>query len=195
MDDEKGWQLEATWTPSPTWDVAANGSKTLTRGGGRIFEEYYLQSHNYLFNETVESYLAAAWNFDYSTNTENITTIVDPQISLAARDLLHLSWQHQHTKNVFDKSEYDSELFQIEYSRSPFGSFALVGEVTNKYLLNNVNMDRHTWLYGQLTLNFWRNQEVQFMYGSRQAGFVCVGGICRYEPEFQGFELALVNRF
>ena len=195
MDDEKGRQIEVIWTPSLTWDITINNSKTLTQRGGRIFEEYYLQSHNFFLDEAVESYLAAAWNYDFSTNTENITTVVDPQISFGARDLLHLSWQHQHTKNLFDKSEYDTEFLQIEYSRSPYGSFALVGEFTNKYLLNNVKMDRHTWLYGQLTLNFWRNQELQLLYGSRQAGFVCVGGICRYEPEFRGFEIALVNRF
>jgi hypothetical protein len=195
MDDETGWQFEATWSPSLTWGMTANNSKTFTRSGQRIFEEYYIESHNFLMNELIETHLATAWNFDFSTNTENITTVVDPQLSLSERDVLHLSWQHQHTKNIFDQSEYDTELLQIEYSRSPFGSFALVGEYTNKYQLNNVDMDRHTWLYGQLTLNFWHNQEVQLLYGSRQAGFVCVGGICRYEPEFRGFEVRMVNRF
>ena len=135
MDDETGWQFETTWMPAQNWDMTANSSKTLTQAGQRIFEEYYLESHNLLLNEKLESRLAAAWTFDFSTNTENITTIVDPQISLSARDLLHLSWQHQHTKNVFDKSEYDTELLQIEYSRSPYGSFALVGEYTNKFQL------------------------------------------------------------
>jgi hypothetical protein len=143
----------------------------------------------------LETRLAAAWNFDFTTNTENITTIVDPQYELSDRDLVHLSWQHQHTKNCFDLSEYDTELFQIEYSRSPYGSLALVGAYTNQFKLNNVDMHRHTWLYGQLTLNFWHNQELQILYGSRQAGFVCVGGICRYEPEFRGIEVRVVNRF
>ncbi len=195
MDDEKGWQIEVAWTPSPAWDMTANNSKTLSHSGQRIYEEYYLESHNYFFNDKLETRLAAAWNFDFSTNTENITTIIDPQYEIGGRDLLHLSWQHQHTKNVFDLSEYDTELLQIEYSRSPFGSIALVGEYTNKYQLNNVIMNRHTWLYAQLTLNFWRNQELMLLYGSRQAGFVCVGGICRYEPEFRGLEVRLVNRF
>ncbi len=156
---------------------------------------FYLETHNTFFADKLETRLASGWNFDFTTNTENITTVVDPQITVGERDLIHLSLQHQHTKNRFDLSEYDTELFQIEYSRSPYGSIALVGKVTNKHKLNNVDMDRHTWLYGQLRLNFWRNQEVLILYGSRQAGFVCVGGICRYEPEFKGFEVRLVNRF
>jgi hypothetical protein len=175
--------------------MIANHGKTWSQKNQRLFEEYYLETHNYFFQDILETRLAGGWNFDFTTNTENITTVVDPHITLSQRDVIHLSWQHQHTKNRFDLSEYDTELFQIEYSRSPYGSLALVGEYTNKHKLNNVDMDRHTWLYGQLTLNFWHNQELQILYGSRQAGFVCVGGICRYEPEFRGVEVRLVNRF
>jgi hypothetical protein len=195
VDDEKGYQFEVTWSPTLMWDMIANHGKTWSQKNQRLFEEYYLETHNYFFQDKLETRLAGGWNFDFTTNTENITTVVDPQITIGERDVIHLSWQHQHTKNRFDLSEYDTELFQIEYSRSPYGSLALVGEYTNKHKLNNVDMDRHTWLYGQLTLNFWHNQELQILYGSRQAGFVCVGGICRYEPEFRGVEVRLVNRF
>lgn len=195
LDDEQGYQLEVTWFPVVTWEVIANHSKTISHQHHRLFEEYYLECHNTFFQNKFETRLAGAWTFDFITNTENITTIVDPQIELTKRDAIHLSWQHQHTKNRFDLSEYDTELMIIEYSRSPHGSLALVGEYTNQFKLNNVEMERHTWLYGRLTLNFYNNQELHFLYGSRQAGFVCVGGICRYEPEFRGVEVRLVNRF
>ncbi|MBN1481534.1 hypothetical protein EH223_04150 [candidate division KSB1 bacterium] len=195
LDDEQGYQLEVTWFSTTTWDVIANHSKTLSHKKQRLFEEYYLESHNVFFDNKLETRLAGAWTFDFTTNTENITSIIDPQVVLSKRDLIHLSWQHQHTKNLLDLSEYDTELLLIEYSRSPYGSLALVGEYTNQFKLNNIKMERHTWLYGQLTLNFFNNQELHILYGSRQAGFVCVGGICRYEPEFRGVEIRLVNRF
>ena len=195
VNDEQGYQVEVTWSPLLRWDMIANHSQTLSQTRQRLFEEYYVESHNYFFNDKLETRGAAAWTFDFTTNTENITTALDPQFELSERDVIHLSWQHQHTKNRFDLSEYDTELFQIEYSRSPYGTLALVGEYTNQYQINTVDMDRHTWLYGLLTLNFWNNQQVQLLYGSRQAGFVCVGGICRYEPEFRGIEVRLVTRF
>lgn len=194
-NDEKGWQVEVTCAPSLTWDITVNHSQTRSHTGVSLFEEVYAETHHRLLNDLLEARLAAAWNLDFTTNTENITTIVDPQMTLTSRDLLHLSWQHQHTKNRFDLSEYDAELLQIEYSRSPYGSFALVGEYTNQFQLVNVEMTRHTWLYAQLTLIVARNQEIALLYGSRQAGFVCVGGICRYEPEFRGLEIKVVNRF
>ena len=83
----------------------------------------------------------------------------------------------------------------MEYSRSPWVSFALVGEYTNKYKIRNVQMDRHHWLYGQVSFNFWKNQRLSLLYGTRREGFICVGGICRYEPEFEGIEIKLINRF
>lgn len=195
LDDEKGYQIEVTWFPKSTWDVILNYSKTVSHSKQRIFEEYYTETHNYFLNNKFESRMAFAWNFDFTTNSENMTTIIDEQFDFSHRDLLHFSYQHQHTKNRFDKSEFDTELFLLEYSRSPYGSLALVGEYTNKFKLINVEMKRHMWLYGQMTLNFWKNQQLAILYGSRQAGFVCVGGICRYEPEFRGLEFKLINRF
>jgi len=174
--------------------MTLNYSLTRSHSDARLFEEIYAETHNLWLSDRLETRLAAAWNFDFTTNTENITTIVDPQVTLSARDLFHLSWQHQHTRNCFDLSEYDTELLQLEYSRSPYGSLALVGEYTNQYQLINVDLERHLWLYGQITVNFGKNQELMLLYGSRQAGFVCVGGICRYEPEFRGVEIKMVNR-
>jgi hypothetical protein len=194
-NDEKGTQIEVTWTPASACDVTFNHSLTRSHADIALFEEYYAEIHHLLFDDHLETRLAAAWNSDFTTNTENITTIVDPQVTLTSRDLIHLSWQHQHTKNRFDLSEYDTELLQFEYSRSPYGSFALVGEYTNQNQLINVEMERHVWFYGQISLNLAKNQELSLLYGSRQAGFVCVGGICRYEPEFRGLEIKVVNRF
>jgi hypothetical protein len=32
------------------------------------------------------------------------------------------------------------------------------------------------------------------LVGSRQAGNICIGGVCRYEPEFRGIELKMNTR-
>ncbi len=194
QNDEKGYQMEVTYTPSLSMEFLFNHSQTFTHANQRIFQEFYGQFHHY-FSESMEYYLAMAWNYDFTTNTENLTPLADGTIDFTERDQLHLSLQHQHTKSRFDQSEYDNEFALIEYSRSPYISLAAVGEYTNKYKLNNIQMRRHTWLYGMVSFNFWRNQRLSFLYGSRREGFVCVGGICRYEPEFEGIEIKLTNRF
>ncbi len=194
QNDEKGYQFEFSYNITPEMQFTFNHSKTLTHQNRRIFEEYYAEITHY-WGDLIEYHVLADWNFDFSTNTENITPILDGTINLSDRDQIHLSFQHQHTKNKFDLSEYDNELVLFEYSRSPSVSFGLVGEYTNKYQLRNVQMDRHHWLYGQVTLNFWNNQRLSILYGSRREGFICVGGICRYEPEFEGVEIKLITRF
>ncbi|MBC8182983.1 hypothetical protein H8E88_17915 [candidate division KSB1 bacterium] len=194
MNDEKGYQVELTYTPRDDWEFMLNHSQTFSHDKNRIFEEYFSEIHHYL-NESIEGRLAFGWNYDFTTNTNNITPVFDVLLNISSYDQLHLSYQHQHTINKFDKSEYDNEFLLMEYSKSPYFSIALVGEYTNKYQLINVNMDRHIWLYGQVSINYWTNHRVSILYGSRQAGFVCVGGICRYEPEFEGIEIQVINRF
>ncbi|HHJ53111.1 MAG TPA: hypothetical protein ENJ89_07940 [Caldithrix abyssi] len=194
QNDERGYQVELSYTPRDNMELIANHSQTFTHQKNRIFEEYYLEwKHD--VTEGLEYRLAGAWTFDFTTNTDNITPLIDGTFDLSEYDQLHLSLQHQHTKNRSDLSEYDNELVLLEYSRAPYFSAGVVGEYTNKYQLRNVAMDRHTWLYGIVTFSFWRNQRLSLLYGSRREGFVCVGGICRYEPEFRGFELKLTNRF
>ena len=194
QNDERGYQFELTYTPSDPIQIVLNHSQTFTHAGERFFEEFYGEL-THTVNERLEYHLAGAWTFDFTTNTDNITPILDGTYNVTERDQIHLSAQHQHTKNRTDLSEYDNELGLIEISHSPFVSFAVVGEYTNKYQLRNVQMKRHTWLYGMVSFTFWNNQQLSLLYGSRREGFICVGGICRYEPEFQGFELKMNVRF
>ena len=194
QNDEKGYQVEITYFPSDEWEFLLNFSRTFNHGHKTIFEEYYGEIHHY-FGEHIDCRFAGAWTFDFTTNTDNITPIVDLLYDFSPRDQLHFSYQHQHTINKSDKSEYDNELLLLEYSRAPLFSLALVGEYTNKNQVNNVTMDRKYWLYGNLTLNLWTNYQLSILYGSRQEGFICAGGICRYEPEFEGVEIKLINRF
>jgi len=194
QNDERGYQFELTYTPSDPIQIVLNHSQTFTHAGERFFEEFYGEL-THTVNERLEYHLAGAWTFDFTTNTDNITPILDGTYNVTERDQIHLSAQHQHTKNRTDLSEYDNELGLIEISHSPFVSFAVVGEYTNKFQLRNVQMKRHTWLYGMVSFTFWNNQQLSLLYGSRREGFICVGGICRYEPEFQGFELKMNVRF
>jgi len=193
MDDEKGYQLELTYNISDEIQTIFNHSQTYNHRNVRYFQEFY--SELIYTGQTIELHAAADWAYDYTSRTENITPLIDGTYNFSQRDQIHLSLQHQHTKNTLNKGEYDNELFLAEYSRSPFMSAALVTEYTNKNLWRNLSMKRHFWIYGNLTFNFWHNQQLSLLYGSRREGFICVGGVCRREPEFEGVEIRLTNRF
>jgi hypothetical protein len=194
LNDEKGYQLETSWFPNEDWQVLFNSSYTYTHSGLRIFEEYYGEI-SHIWSERLDGLVAMGWNYDRTTQTENIIPILDLYYNFTRRNQLHINFQHQHTRNALNKSEYDDEMLIVELTQSPYLSLALVGEYTNQNQLRNITMDRNTWLYGNITFSFRGNQQLSLLYGSRQAGFICVGGICRYEPEFEGLEIKLLNRF
>ncbi|NOZ62565.1 MAG: hypothetical protein GXO74_12910 [Calditrichaeota bacterium] len=194
MNDEKGYQFELSYLPAENWEITFNHSRTATHSGQEIFKEFYAE----IFHEweaRCQLRLLGAWSYDFTTNTKNLIPIADMYYDLNKKNQLHLSVQHQHVINNFDKSEYDNDLLLVEWTRSPHLSFALVGEITNQDQLINIFLERNKWLYGQLTLQFSSTQQITLMYGSRQAGFVCVGGICRYVPEFEGWEIGFLSRF
>ncbi len=194
MNDEKGYQLEFTYLPAENWEVTFNHSLTTTHSGQEIFKEFYAEIFHE-WQDKAQLRLLGAWSQDFSTNTENLIPIFDVYYDFDPKNQLHLSLQHHHVINNFDKSEYDNDLLIVEWTRSPLLSFAVVGEITNQDQLINVSLERNKWLYGQITLQFSSTQQVSLMYGSRQAGFICVGGVCRYVPEFEGWEIGFQSRF
>lgn len=192
--DERGYQFETILQASQNLEFLLNYSFTETHNSQRTFEEYYAQTHMD-YTENIRAEAALGWNFDFSTGTENITPILMTEYEWSGVNEIHLELQHQHVKNTSDKSEFDDELIVLEYSRSPYGTLSLVGEYSNEADLNTSLEDTKYWMYAQAILNINEANQLTVLYGSRRAGFVCAGGVCRFEPEFEGLELKLLSRF
>jgi hypothetical protein len=195
MNDEKGYQVETIWFPDESWQVTFNYSITQNQSSRRLFEEYYGEINLPLIIHNLQGDIAIDLKYDFATTTKNLTGLTDLFYNLDSYNQIHFSLQHQHTTNTINKSEYDTELLLLEYSHSPWLTLAFVGEYTNQNQLINVYLDRNTWFYGNVIFSFQGRHQLSILYGSRQEGFVCVGGVCRYEPEFMGIEIKLTNRF
>ncbi len=195
MNDEKGYQVETIWFPDESWQVILNYSITQNQSSRRLFEEYYGEISFPTIIHNLEGVVAIDWKYDAATTTDNITLLTDVYYNLDSHNQVHFSLQHQHATNTNNKGEYDTELLLLEYSHSPWLTLALVGEYTNENQLRNVYLDRNTWFYGNVIFSFQGRHQLSILYGTRQEGFVCLGGVCRYEPEFMGIEIKLTNRF
>ncbi|HQF43061.1 MAG TPA: DUF6029 family protein, partial [Ignavibacteriaceae bacterium] len=53
---------------------------------------------------------------------------------------------------------------------------------------------RKLWSFIQFGYKLGNHSDLSLLIGSRQAGNICIGGICRFEPAFQGIELKLLTR-
>jgi hypothetical protein len=188
-DDEEGYQIEATWSPDYNTTVLGNVSNTW------------------------DSRRAVA-AFDYSeelgdSHTKNYSPVVEVEYLLDDINSVRAEFQHQHTVgdtvffsdaegDFFWLGEFDHEYILFEYSRAPKWTFSLVTEWTNKIeeqLLPGETKDRTRWIFGSVSYNISESNNISVMYGTRHGGFNCVGGVCRFEPEFKGLEVKLFTRF
>ena len=56
------------------------------------------------------------------------------------------------------------------------------------------NIVRKLWNLIQFAYKLGEHTDVSLLVGTRQAGNICIGGVCRYEPEFSGVEVKMLTR-
>ena len=124
------------------------------------------------------------------------TPIADLRFPIGSRYGLHLQYEHQHA-SADRLGSFDTDFGVIEWSRSPDLTASLLLEHSNKseVQLELQNETESSFIAGEISYQFLERHEFTFFFGARNAGFVCVGGVCRYEPAFDGGEVRLISRF
>jgi hypothetical protein len=132
------------------------------------------------------------WVWDYF-----LTTVLDLRLPVPQGTLIG-AWEHQH-KRAEHSGEFDDELFELEYEHASGWSLSLLGEFLEwtraQQLAEQQATERTRWLGMQLAARLGDHHGLRLYVGGRRAGYLCVGGVCRYEPAFDGVELALISRF
>lgn len=101
--------------------------------------------------------------------------------------------EHQQTENLSTDEKYYDNVIAIEYLRSPNFNVSLVTEVQTKEPEAG-NIVRKVWSFIQFGYKLGNHTDISLLLGTRQAGNICIGGICRYEPAFQGVEIKMLTR-
>lgn len=206
QNNEQGYKFEATYEVNDELSVTAEYAKTETLGKSSLYqqiqettnsvstvlEEYYLQADKY-WGESAKSIFVGAYNEEMSSNTENLTFVLDNSFYLDDENTIKIILEHQYTKNIFTKEKYYDDIFLIEWQNSPNISIAFVSEMKTSEPVKD-HIVRKFWNYLQFSYNWCNHTDLSITIGSRQAGNICIGGICRYEPEFKGVELKMITR-
>ncbi len=136
---------------------------------------------------------AFAYNQELSTNTENITPILEGRFYFDEVNTIKVILEHQHVTDKSTTEEYYTDVLALEYLRSPNFSFALVTEMkTTEPEPDNIIRKFYGFIQGTYKIGGYA--DLSLLIGSRQAGNICIGGVCRYEPAFKGVELKLLTR-
>jgi cytochrome c biogenesis protein CcmG/thiol:disulfide interchange protein DsbE len=111
-----------------------------------------------------------------------------------------LQAEHQHVRlgggHGFDLGAYDEQWFKLEYETAPRWAFAAILEVNNKYEeQRQPGEEEGPFPAGQITYTISHGGNISLWAGKRQAGFLCSGGVCKFEPAFEGVEVFGVFRY
>lgn len=191
-DDEKGYLVEAVVTPSFGSSLTITRSETDQQSGAPYFEEWFAEYQTPL-GDALELILVYGFISNVESAAKDYTPIVDVQYAPGGEWSLRGEYQFQHT----DRGEVDetTHFGLLEYNMNAQLAFSAVGERAD--ILDPV--DRTTswenFAYGQVDYHVTDEHFLSVTAGKRRAGYVCVGGICRFEPEFEGVEARLITTF
>ncbi len=206
QSNEEGYALEANYNLSDETSFIANYGVTQTLPSSSYYqrvndlslpistqlEEFYLQAmHNW--NESLTTIAVFGYNQELATNTKNITPILENRFYFDDINTIKLVFEHQQTENLSTDEKYYDDVIHIEYLRSPNFSVAVVAELQTKEPEEG-NIVRKFWSFIQFGYKFGNHTDLSLLVGTRQAGNICIGGICRYEPAFQGVEIKMLTR-
>ncbi len=206
QNNEKGFQVEGNYVFSENANITLSYGLTKTVGKESIYnkvygleqeskdllKEYYGQFH-YQWNSKIKNIFTLGYNEEASTNTKNITPILETIYYFDDSNTLRFIYEHQSTENTFSDEKYYSDVITLEYLRSPNLSLSFVGEMKTTEPTKG-NIKRKYWGFVQTSYKLNEYIDMSVLIGSRQAGNICIGGVCRYEPEFEGIELKMVTR-
>lgn len=206
-NNEEGYQVEANYSLGGATSFLASYSfarsldpdsyykritQSYTASQDLLHDAYGQADHTW--SDDLLTRLAFGYREERVSNTRSLTPILEALIDLDELHQLRIVLEHQHVTDRTTEEEYLDDVLVLDLTRSPDLSLGLVGEMVTREPEAGT-IQRTFWLLGRLGFRLGDHTDGSILVGSRQAGSVCIGGVCRYEPELRGIELRLLTRF
>ena len=205
-NNERGFQVEASLNLTEETYFSANFGLTKTLDTKSFFQrrlgtmvdprtalkEIYVQA-NHTWNDKFRTIAALGYNEELSSNTKSVTPILENHFHIDEINTLKLVIEHQHVTDRNTDERYYDDVITLEFLHSPTYSVSVVSEMQTKEPEED-RLIRKFWNFIQFGYRLSEQIDLSLLVGSRQAGNICIGGVCRYEPEFRGIELKMLTR-
>jgi hypothetical protein len=205
-DDEVGFQAELNLAAPGGWSILANANHSEKHDGTLLYEEAYAHLEH---DSLGPVYLRLAGSYQDATHEQlglNQTGIADLTVFFASVYSLNLQVEHQHVRlqsqelptSILHRGAFDIQLFTLEFAVAPAWTFAAVLERNNKQLPEQAIADgEKEGPFPAVTVSYATPGGGTFTVwgGKRQAGQVCTGGVCKFEPAFEGLEIFGIFRY
>ncbi|MCX8010618.1 MAG: DUF6029 family protein [Ignavibacteria bacterium] len=204
--NEKGFQVEMSYDFGDENFLNATYGLTRTLSSNSLFQianktnlpertqlkEFFIQGQR-KWNEAVSTIIAFGYNEELDGNTKNVTPIIESRYYFDEINTIRFVFEHQWTTNRATQEQYYVDVLTLEYLRAPKLSIALVSEMQTSEPTKGRKV-RRLWNLIQFGYKIGEHTDINLLVGSRQAGNICIGGVCRYEPEFSGVEIKMLTR-
>ncbi len=205
QNNEQGFQISFNYLFSKSLIFKGNYGKTKSLGTNSdyqkingthlaeriLFDEAYLHLEKHFDKFT--GIIAFGYSQEMETSTKNYTPIFEMKYYLDDVNTLRAVLEHQQVDVLSTNEYYYDDVVTFEWLRSPNLTFSVVGEMQTKEPEKG-HFVRKVWGFFRAGYNVLSNSEISVLVGTRQAGNICIGGVCRYEPEFSGVELKFMTR-
>ncbi len=193
QNDEKGWQLEVNADLGEGWLALLNGSQIEDHDREMLYEEVY----GHVEQEHLGDFrFRGGFGYQDSEGAIRQTFVSDATWYASEAMAWTAQFEHQHVR-LGVLGEYDQEWMKLELELPPRWTFDAILETNNKYepQFDAGEIVGDAFPSGQVTYSLNGGGYLSLWGGKRQAGQVCSGGVCKFEPAFEGVELAGVFRY
>jgi len=190
LDDERGFLAEGTVPLGENLSLTGGASEARRHDGELSHWEIYGEaSHSFI--ESLSGVFGGAWSREYLLGkfTEHVTGAVDLDLDLAAEYTVEIGVEAGWTDDVTGLSYSDYLASATWYSGSDLTVSAVFEASTAEFETRDV------WFIGEVKKRISDEIEIALAAGSERGGKKCAGGVCYFEPEFEGVRLRLSSYF
>jgi len=190
LDDERGFLGEGTVPLGEKLSVMGGASEARDHDGGLSHWEMYGEvSHS--FFESLGGAFAGSWSREYLLGkfTEHASAAAQFDLALPAGQTVEVVLEAGRTDDVTGLDWEDTIASLTWYPGADLTVFATFEATTSEI------ETRDAWLIGEVKKRVSDQVEVALAVGTERGGKKCAGGVCRYEPEFEGVRLRLNSYF
>jgi hypothetical protein len=205
VNNEEGYQMAAGYSIDS--ETYLNAAYTMTKSlsadsyfqrindfnvsvSTQLKEFYFQAQHDW--SSSLTTIAAFSYNEELATNTKNITPIIEAKYYFENINTIKAVFEHQHSTNKTTDEQHYTDVLSLEYLRSPNFSVALVAELETKEPETG-HIVRKFFGFIQAGYKIGNHTDLSILAGTRQAGNICIGGVCRFEPEFRGVEVKVLT--
>ncbi|MBM3306823.1 MAG: hypothetical protein FJY74_00625 [Candidatus Eisenbacteria bacterium] len=190
LDDERGFLGEGTLPVGDALSLTAGASEARTHSGNLSHWEIFGElSHS--LAASVSGAVAGSWSREYLLGkfTEHLIGAAEFDVELPAEQRAELGIEIGSTDDVTGSAYTDYMGSLTWYARADLTVSAVFERSTADF------EEREAWFSAELKKRLSDDVEVLFGAGTQRGGKKCAGGVCWFEPEFEGVRVRLSAYF